>query len=270
MRFKSVFIVLLFWQPLASAQTDETFRVITVSGAVEHVRLNRPLQLGDRIQLTDPLTFRSKAAYAIVISPKTGRKTIRGVPDTSPRELKVLLESFFKADERSTASRGSKNEYWDELNETLRDTVLLLGDAKITLRAEYVNLNPPAVVMAYYKGRDGKAVDKIVSQGQRVCLDRLCLFGSTDFTAKVMIEYYPQEKGSSDLPGSGELIGYFFPRYVDEIQLEKEVHVITETLQGRPGNEVRMEIKKYIKSLFGNVENSNLDAWLGYKKILLP
>ncbi len=206
------------------AQHDETFRVISVSGVVEHIKLKRPLQQGDKINAADPLKFSTRNDYVIVISPKIGRKTIRGVPDSSPRELKHLLESFLLPSEKSTATRGLDTEYWAALNETLKDTVVVLGDGMIPLNKKYINLTKPAVITAFYKGKKGAHTSRVVSTAQNLCLSKACLFGDgePDFATKILVEYYDNEANSHDLPGSGEFVGYLWPKYPDEVALKKK------------------------------------------------
>ncbi|NOS56742.1 MAG: hypothetical protein HOP37_10870 [Cyclobacteriaceae bacterium] len=248
---------------LSQAQANEVYRVISISGLIEHVNLSRALQQGDRIKLTDPLKFSHKNDFVIVINPKIGRKMIRGVPDNSPRELKLLIESFLKPDEKSTASRSTSSEYWSHLNETLKDTVVILDDGIITLNSQFINLKPPAVVIAIYKLKK-VAVSRKVSVGQDVALSKLKLLPEVgdEINSKVMIEYYPDEKLSLDLPGSGELIGYFWPRYVDEDKLEKECQVIVDTYSNQPPTVAIKEIKNFIVEHYGHVEDTNLARWI--------
>lgn len=250
------------------AQHDETFRVIHVSGTVHHMKLSRPLQQGDKIHVSDPLKFSTRNDYVIVINPKVGRKTIRGVPDSSPRELKSLLESFLLPSEKSTGTRGLDTEYWASLNETFRDTVLILGDGTIPLNKKYMNLAKPAVVSASYKGKKGSHVSRVVNDGQSLCLSKSCLLGDADITTKVMLEYYENEADSKDLPGSGTFIGYFWPLYGDENSILKEVQVIVDVLKESPRPEIIREVRRFLADQYGQTEEQNLVAWLQAHKLI--
>ena len=186
--------------------------------------------------------------------------------------MKNLLESFLLPTEKSTASRGLETEYWTALNETLKDTVLVLGDGLIPLNKKYINLTKPSVITAFYKRKNGKHVGKVVSIGQNLCLSKKCLFGNVDpdFTTKILVEYYTDEKMSNDLPGSGDIIGYLWPRYVDEDQLLKPVSVIADVLKESPRVEIIREIKQFLFEQYGSVHESNLLSWLQSHKLIAP
>ncbi len=264
------FLIAFSFSFFAWAQTSDIYRVISVSGSIEHVKQNRPLQQGDRITLTDPLKFSNKSDFIIVIHPKIGRKLIRGVPDNSPRELENLIQSFVKPSERSTASRSTATEYWSQLNDVLKDTVVILGDGVITLNNEFIKLAPPAVVVAVNKVKKGTPLTRKISSQQEVSLSRATLFpdAGNEVSSKVMIEYYADEKVSLDLPGSGQLIGYFWPKYVDEVKLEKECRVIADFFAEHKNPAVVKEIKSFIEEHYGNVESSNLNRWLNQRQII--
>ena len=271
---KKVGIALIFLIITATvfAQSAEVFRVVVVSGQVDHAKLKRPVLKGDKISAGESLIFGTKTSFIIVISPKTGRKKIRGVPDPSPRELENLIQSFLTPDEKSTASRGMATEYWALLNESLRDTVLILGDGIITLDKDYIPLAPPAVVVAFYKGKQNEHVTKVLSSGQNICLGKKCLMndGVQQIHSKVMIEYYLDERTSQELPGSGEFIGYFWPRYGDDAKIEEEIKIIIEALGKSPHDRILSEIKKFLGEEYGHVQEQNLISWLHSKKLLTP
>ncbi len=252
------------------AQTNDLYRVISVSGSIEHVKQNRPLQQGDKITLTDPLKFSKKSDFVIVIHPKIGRKMIRGVPDNSPRELENLIQSFVKPIEKSTASRSTTNEYWASLNETFKDTVVILGNGIINLNSEFIQLKPPAVVVAIYKVKKDYSISRKVSSGQELQLGRGMLYpeNGDEVKSKILIEYYPDEKLSLDLPGSGELIGYFWPRYLDEDKLEQECRIILDAYADQPSTVSEKEMKNFIVENYGHVENTNLSQWLKERHLI--
>jgi hypothetical protein len=270
MKKRIVFLVFFVISIAAWAQNTEVYRVISISGSIEHVKQNRPLQQGDRISLTDPLKFSNKSDFVIVIHPKIGRKMIKGVPDNSPRELENLIQSFVKPTERSTASRSTSNEYWAALNETLKDTVVILGDGIINLNSEFVKLKPPAVVVAIYKVKKDNSISRKISSGQDIMLGKGKLFPEIgdEVKSKIMIEYYSDEKLSLDLPGSGELIGNFWPRYLDEDKLERECRVILDVYADQPSTQSAKEIKNFIVEHYGRVEDNNFSQWLKQRHLI--
>src|ERR1700741_3018378 len=101
---KAIVAILLWFVPsLVSAQT--TFTVIKVNGKVLSAALKREVKTGDMIATTDKLTFSNRESYLHVVNPTQGRKTLRNIPDTSPRELMVLLEKFSAKDKNRMKSR---------------------------------------------------------------------------------------------------------------------------------------------------------------------
>lgn len=255
---------------VAMAQSGE-FRVITVQGSVENTKTRKQVQPGDRIGQSDALKFGSREAYVIVISPKVGRKKISGVPDNNPRELENLVKSFLRPDEKSTATRGLV-EYWETLNQSLKDTVLVLGDGIIPLDKEYINLDKPAVVVAFFKGKNNQHISRVISRGQQICLGAKCLYENEvpERYGYVLVEYYENEKESRDLPGSGKYIGYFVPHFANEANLAKEARIIAETLTDHSRDHVVREIKKYLSEEYGHVQDDNLLQWLKDIKLINP
>jgi hypothetical protein len=264
-------LALIVFAGVALAQPAEQFRVITVNGSVENTKTKKQLQPGDRIASSDALKFGSREAYVIVISPKVGRKKISGVPDNNPRELENLVKSFLKPDEKSTGTRGSI-EYWDALNQSLKDTVLILGDGIVPLDKEYINLDKPAVVVAFFKGKNNQHITRVVSRGQNLCLSARCLFENElpERFGYLLVEYYENEKDSRDLPGSGKYIGYFVPNFANPANLEREARIISETLTDHSRDHVIKEIKKYLSEEYGHVQDDNLLQWLKDIKLINP
>ena len=88
-----VLIALLSIPLLLTAQLQTSYTLIKVSGKVVSKILNRELITGDILRPDDRLIFDSKDTHVHVINDE-GAKTIRNVPDNSPRELMKLMDTF--------------------------------------------------------------------------------------------------------------------------------------------------------------------------------
>src|SRR6478736_4890265 len=101
------FVAILLVAEISVAQQPSTFTVIKVNGKVYSNALNREVKSKDVIKASDNLAFDSKGAYLHVINPEMGRKTIRNVPDNSPRQFMSLLQGFLSQDKKNKTSRGA-------------------------------------------------------------------------------------------------------------------------------------------------------------------
>lgn len=249
------------------SQSTDGFRVVRIVGAVQSTKLNRPLRTEDVIPTGDNLKFGSAKDYLIVFSPKGGRKRIVGVPDSQPRELSQLLQSFVKPDERSTATRGSNPAYLDVIKTDFRDTVLILGKGVIELDAQQIPMNSPGSVKAQYKLKDGKNVVIPVSDGQSLRLDKETLFpGGVSPATRVMLLYYQVD--SSNPMDSKDLLGSFSPIYADDAVLLPEIRAIVESMKGSDPKLIEGEISNYLTQEYAKPSSVQLHAWLKSNRVL--
>ena len=119
-----------------------------VVGNIESNKLKRLVKTDDVIPEGDQLKFQTKQDYLIVFHPKQGRKRIKGIPDSQPREFKMLLQSFVKQDERSTGTRGGDQTYLERIS--FQDSVLILGNGILELDPAGLSLKAPATIKAEY------------------------------------------------------------------------------------------------------------------------
>lgn len=244
---------------------QDNFTVIKVTGKVLSQKYNRNLASGDKINSNDALQFESKDASIILLSPKTGRKQIKGVPDNSPREFMQLLESFVKPSEKSTATRGAGAKYFEKLEHMLsHDSILILGDGKIMIDTTKLKISRLAGIRAIYK-KGKTTVTKKISNSNSFSLDRTTIFDqeSPRPIPLVTVQYYLNETEDYAF-ADAEIVGEFVPVYPEESQLKMEVRALIDGLAENNliRDELFKEIRDYMDHVYGTTISENLNAWL--------
>lgn len=264
-RMKVHFLMLcLFWINIV-AQAQETYTVIKVVGQVISKEHQRALRAEDKLQDKNALQFSSAEDYIIVISPKTGRKTIKGIPDNAPREFIQLLQSFVKPETRSTATRSSSLEYIDKLKNlfTYR-SMLILGDGYVEVDTDKLKISSPAGIRVQY--RDEKThIARKISDDKGFFLNQTAVFGNQvpAVLPKISIQYYEDEL-DDPMFGKGDWLADFVPVYVDNDQLKQEINILLRSIgtSASKTDEQVQEIRKYLESEYGGVILQNMEAWL--------
>jgi hypothetical protein len=264
-------LTLLVLLAATSMFAQDTYTVIKVAGKVLSMRLNRPLVTGDKVQEKDALKFGSKSDYVILQSPKSSRKVVKGVPDSSPREFIQLLQSFVKPAAKSTASRGGGQGYIEKLSQKLSsDTLVILGDGKIRIEKDQLRLDKPAGIRVIYS--DGKSsVVRTLSDAGSFSLSRMSLFGGEppQPVPRVTIQYFENE--SEDFAfAAGAILGNFVPRYLDETQLRKEIVTLLSLFEGTKHSQAELvdEIEDYLEMTYWAPVRENLNDWLFLNKLI--
>jgi hypothetical protein len=250
---------------------QDNFTVIKVTGKVFSQKYGRSLTSNDKINSKDALQFESKDASIILLSPKTGRKLIKGVPDSSPREFMQLLESFVKPSEKSTATRSAGAEYFSKLEHMLaHDSILILGDGKIMIDTTKLKISGITGIRVIYKKGKANVVKKI-SDSNSFSLSRTTLFDqeSPKPTPRVTIQYYLNEKEDYAF-ADAEIIGEFIPLYADEAQIKLEVRAVIDALADNKlvSADLLKEIKDYLDTVYGPTMNENLRPWLAANQLI--
>ena len=261
-------LVVVFASASAWSQQKKVYTVIKVSGKIHSYLLKREIRTGDQITPADQLSFDSGSAYVHVINPE-GRKTLRNIPDKSPRDLIVLLEKFQAHDKRYLKSRGGINQYIENLSYDLaHDTLLILGAGRIGIDTSQLSLRDPCGIKAIYE-IGGNRVEKTVSGASGFALGRDRLFdpGSAGPYPKVTLQYLTDLKDS--FFSTAITIASFTPHYADEAALKGEVKAIVRSLDGIPrnGEQAVREVFSYLSSEYAPPVEENLKAWLAENRL---
>jgi hypothetical protein len=253
----------------ALAQSPSTFTVIKVSGSVYSAALNRTVQQGDKIAASDKLKFNSQKAYMHVINPGMGLKTVRDIPDDSPRELMGLLQAFVN-NKSPNSSRGTPSTVIEEIRHQLEfPAMLVLGDGRIKVATEDLSLKSPAGIKAAYNVK-GKEVDRVISDESGFNLGKDFVFESDvpKQLPEITITYY--EDVNDRFFSSIELIGKFTPSYTDEATLAKELKVLIGILQiaGGDADSIEPHVINYLTSEYEAPIQANLRDWLSANRLL--
>ena len=248
--------------------SSSTYTVIKVSGKVMSSLFKREVKAGDVVKASDKLTFESRNSYVHIINPD-GRKTIRNVPDNSPRELMQLLQTFLSPDKKNRASRGMSQGF-DRITEQLSfDTLLILGKGRIAIDTTEISMKKPAGIKASYSSKTEKVV-RIISEGAGFNLGKEYLFaeGTTRPFPRVLVSYY-ENMADPDFNPS-ELLGYFVPLYVDEGNLQMEIKAIIDALKatGMASSKITAECLTYLTTEYATPISQNVKDWIAANKLM--
>lgn len=258
----ALLFVLLF-STIAWCQPKTAYTVIKVNGKVHSNFLKREIKTGDEIRPTDQLTFNNANAYIHVINPE-GRKTIRNIPDQSPRDLIVLLEKYLARDKRYLKSRGSISKYIESVSSKLsHDTLLILGNGQIEIDSTQLTLRKPNGITASYEWGNQR-VEKIISDKTGFSLQQARLFGPgmTAPYPRVTIQYVSDV--TDPFFSTGSVVASFTPYYTDEASLKNEVRAMIRSFgstESKSGDAVR-EVLDYLTSEYAPPVEENVVSWL--------
>lgn len=264
---KTSTIVLLIWFLPAVLIAQPTFTVIKVNGRVLSTALKREVKTGDVITAKDKLTFNNKDAYLHVFNPTQGRKTLRNVTDSSPRELMVLLEKFAAKDKNRSKSRGTDLDYIETLSgKFLADTIAVLGNGVIPIDTSRLSLKEPAAIVAEFQIGDQRQ-KKTISSKNGFSLGKSDLFGNSSMASipRISVWYYQNSADPVFSPSSA--IGAFVPLYLDEAALKSEVNAIVTSLKG-DGQQVTAHVLDFISQAYAPAVEENVTQWLKVNKML--
>lgn len=254
-----------------NAQIPTSFTVIKVSGKVVSKILNRQIKSGDIVKPDDRLIFETKDAYVHVINAE-GTKTIRNIPDNSPREFMQLMQTFLSPDKKNKATRGVENSSYEKIKSVLKeDTILILGNGYISIDTTETSLRKPAGVKAKFSVNNEK-VSLLISNetGYHVGKEQL-FFKTPDIMSypKMTVVYY--EDVGDPIHKASVLLGSFTPWYIDEVELQKEVKIIIKSLNESKlsNDQIFKEINSYLWSEYAAPIQENVKAWLDANELLI-
>ena len=268
---KRIFILIALWSITfqVNAQIPTSYTVIKVSGKVISKILNRQLQSGDIVKPDDHLIFDTKDAYVHMINAE-GTKTIRNIPDNSPREFMQLMQTFLSPEKKNKASRGASTTNLENIKKELSyDTLLILGAGSISIDTIETTLHEPAGVSVNYVNKD-KKVSKIISSKTGFNLGKSFLFSEEVESSypQVTIMYHQDRKDPYFTPSYQ--LGSFVPYYVREAELQKELKVIISTFKAShlTSDKTIDEIFHYLSLEYAAPIHENVNAWLIENKVM--
>jgi hypothetical protein len=262
---KTIVVFLLWFLP--GLMIAQTFTVIKVNGTVLSTALKREVKTGDLITTNDKLTFSNKDSYLHVFNPAQGRKTFRNVPDTSPRELMVLLEKFAAKDKNRMKSRGDGIDYVTMLAGKFKfDTVLVVGNGLFPVDTAKMTLRSPAGVVAEFQ-MNGAKQKMTISEADGFSLSASKLFGSSLNSYPPIVVWYFEDIADPLFRPSTQ-IGSFVPLYVNEASLKNEIKTIVASMNTRGKEDVIHSILDFLSQEYAPAVEENLNAWLTANKLL--
>ncbi len=252
-----------------NAQAHTSYTVIKVSGRVISKILNREIKSGDIVKPDDRLIFDTKEAYIHVINSE-GTKTIRNIPDNSPREFVQLMQTFLSPEKKNKASRGASTTNLENIKKELSyDILLILGAGAISIDTIENTLREPAGVSVSYLDQ-GKKVSKIISSKTGFNLGKSFLFGeATESSYPRVTVVYHQDKKDPYFTPSVQL-GSFIPYYANEAELQQELKVMISTLNAArlTSDKIVDEIIHYLSMEYADPVHENVNTWLVENRLL--
>jgi hypothetical protein len=264
-----LFIALLFLNCQIQAQIITTYSVIKVNGKVVSKLLNREIRSGDLVKSNDQLVFESKDSYVHIINSE-GRKTLRNIPDNSPRELMQLMQTFLSQDKNNKTSRGTAVSNLESIKKQLfYDTLLILGKGTVSIDTTQTTLRSPAGVSMSYQYQD-KKITKIISDKTGFNVGRSSLFSEPDISMYPKVTVMYNQDTNDPYFSPSVLLGAFVPYYVNEEVLQKELITIINTFKATNASSAKTkdEIIKYLSNEYAIPIQENVNAWLIEKKLL--
>lgn len=246
------------------AQPSDNFVVIKVGGNVFSSVLNRTVKTGDVVTTKDKLIFQSRGSYLHVINPALGRKTIRNIPDSSPREFMQLLQTFLSVDKKYGNSRGGLAAGIERLvTKFAYDTILILGKGRIAIDTTEVSLRKPSGVKAVYSLKQ-ENVTRVISDDTGFNLGKTYLFDKSMNSPCPKVILWYDEDLKDPLFSPSTLLGTFVPFYPDEEALRYETQAIVETLRGNklPSSQIVKEVVGYLSAEYASPIPENVKEWL--------
>jgi hypothetical protein len=265
---KKILAVFLLWFLPCLLIAQSTFTVIKVNGKVLSTALKREVKTGDLITTRDKLIFGDRDSYLHVFNPTQGRRTFRNIPDSSPRELMLLLEKFAAKDKTRTKSRGEAMEYAEILAEKfLADTIVVLGNGTIPVDTAKLSLKEPSAIVAEFQ-INGQNHKKTISDSMGFSLSRHNLFETASMTVYPRIAIWYYEDVADPLFSASSPIGNFVPLYVNEAALRSEINAIVASLKSVTKQQSMGYVVDYISQAYGAVIDENLNEWMKFNKVL--
>jgi hypothetical protein len=252
------------------AQIHTNYAVIKVNGKVISKTLNRQIRSGDIVKPADQLVFSSKDSYIHVINAE-GTKTIRNVPDNSPRDLMQLMQSFLSPGRKNMSTRAMEKSSYEKIKSVLKeDTLLILGNGHVFIDTSDFSLRTPAGVKAKYSFLGGNA-SLLISDETGYYLGKEHLFNEYPGIKNypfVTIIYY--EDMGDPIHKESILLGAFTPHYANEVELEKEIKIIVKSLKEsqRSNDLIVKEVAGYLMTEYATPIPENVKTWLDEKRLL--
>ena len=270
---KSLFISALFILGISTMAFSQTYFVIHAKGIITNKTTGKNIKAGDKLSPTDELKFGSGDAVAVVMSREKGRMTLNGkkVVKNENGELMAFVNTvLFPMNsnlQMSTRAFGDKKEitnFKDFFESDDKKFVIVGNELTFDVGSKYPMSKKQRFVYRY--NALGRTIQKKIKyEGKSLKLRKHVLYKSKGEYIKaesvdtVDFYYYDEEKKISTK------LATFSPVYLDEKELTVELNSLIKFLKGNnvmKGEELEVEIYKYIYDVYGKTDSQSLHRWL--------
>ncbi|MFK8045981.1 MAG: hypothetical protein AB8B72_10835 [Crocinitomicaceae bacterium] len=230
---------------------NNLYKVIRVNGKILFVKTGQGLKTGDSYIDGTPLSFASNRDRAAIINKIKGRYILQ----PNQKGKAIVLQATSNVDART----GSALLNLLDVKNYFSDSIVLIGDVRVTMGKEAFPLNEDNFFYVTYMYNNEKIAKKLLYEGQELLMSESKLFevdGKPIPTLNTeMTLYYMQE----DMP---KKMSTFYPVFPNSKGLEREVSVLLEGLGEIPTDKKLDEIASYITGFYGKTQKENLNDWL--------
>jgi hypothetical protein len=261
----------LAWILSPYPQTD-IYHVIHVRGIILNQTKKDTLTIGDKLNPSDKLIFKTPKATATVLSPAGGRFTL-GLPaakqSSNGEEFMNLLKDVLLGEttvaKLSTRSLSS-NKIVDLKGVFAADSLVFLGSrSKLILEPSVHPMsNQHYFVYRYTYNEDKTARKRIPYRGDTLIFDKKILYTHNnhpvELTSTSEIEIYKVNVRDQ----RSMLMGSFKAIFVSDEQLQAELGVLRDVLKSRQLSDLEISGQMYyhIVAVYGKTDENMLKLWL--------
>lgn len=248
------------------------YHVIHVRGIIINQTKNDTLTVGDKVNPSDKLVFKTPKATATVMSPAGGRFTL-GLPaakqSSNGEEFMNLLKDVLMGEPKvaKLSTRGLAVDKIVDLRSVFAaDSMVFLGKhSKLILETSVHPMSGNQYFLYRYTyNQDKTARKKIPFYGDTLVFDKKVLYTHNGHPVNIEqtseVELYKVNVKDQ----SSTLIGNFKPIFISDEALQAELEVLTEVLKSLQFTDQKIsdELYYHVVAIYGKTDENMLRLWL--------
>ena len=265
--FSIVLISSVFIQNFAFAVTN--YRVVLAKGLVYKTGSEKPIKVGDKIDVELKLRYSTKDAYLIVMGPK-GKFTLKPeINKTTQNEFVTFVKSSLLPVKSAgrLSTRGEESGISDLGNYFGEDSFALIGESyKVKLNPKNYELSDNQFIIYRYESNGNVMSKKLAFEGNEIIFDKSALYkdhkGNDISQANIgKIDLYR----FNALTKSSSKIVSFKPVFVSEEELKEQltlVYAICKEELTLDQLKTEDELIKFVLDIYGRTDEVQLKKWL--------
>jgi len=232
------------------AQGDYT--VIKVYGNIMLKKDNKNLTQGDRFSDKDVLIFQSKESKAAVVHPEKGRLMLTEASGGGKANFVPAMSNVSTRGVNVTTASDLVNEF--------QGSYIFFNQVKLKVNSKSYPLSEQSFFFIRYKYKGEEINKKLAYSSDTVVIDKneLLKVDGKAVEASVIVEmklYFMNNKKST-------YICTFNPVFPDMASLQKEIEIISQTMNNKDKIFLLDEIEAYLLENYGKFDKTDLRCWL--------